>query len=133
MDKVINVILNILTLILIGVGILGLGATPDYGFKLIDRDAYLLAAGIGILTGFVVFKIRKAKEYTTGDKVELKVLNAAFSVFVLPFFIGILVDAPKLFGSIIFDLLGVSIYVVVFLSLSSLGLMPIERKTENRI
>lgn len=132
-DKLINGIMSILTLILISAAILGLGATPDDGFELIDRNAYLWAVGLGVFTGFVVFKIRKAKRYSAGDKVKLKVLNAAYPVIVWPFFFGILGDTPKLFGFMIFELLGVFIYVFVFLSLSSLGLIPIEYKTENRM
>lgn len=122
-----------LALILVGAGIGGISAISGDGLERIGADAYLWSAYAGVLTGFVVYKVRKAKGYTAGDKVELKVFNAAFPVAVCPFFIGMLVDDPKLLEIISSDLSVIFIYVLVFLSVSSLGLILTERKTENRV
>ncbi|NOI32042.1 hypothetical protein [Vibrio coralliilyticus] len=132
-DNVINGFLNILTLILIGAAIGGLCAISGDGLERIGADAYSWSAYAGVLTGFVVFKIRKAKGYAAGDKVELKLINAAFPVAVCPFFIGFLVDDPELLEAMSSDLFVIFIYLLVFLSVSSLGLISTERKAVNRV
>ncbi|NOI31827.1 hypothetical protein [Vibrio coralliilyticus] len=131
-DDVVNECMWMLTILLMGAAIGGLGANSGDGFILIDANAYLCAAGAGVFTALVMFKIRKAKGYTAGDKIGLKVSNATvLPVFIWPFFIGKLGYAPKLLVPTVSDLLAAFIYAFVFLSVSSLGLILTEHKTEN--